>query len=122
MAAAPHSSSPAGVRRPAGRARRARTADRRFAVGAFAMFVVVWAGFAVAVRGDHAFLDTTWEWLRGLPAPVAVVLWIVVLPIAVGLWIRESSWTPLVGGLLAVGMIAWTLVAVAGLRRAFRAT
>lgn len=106
--------------RPGAHARRPGTADRLFAVGAFAMFVVVWIGFAVALCGDHAFLDTTWEWLRGLPAPIAVVVWLVFLPIAVGLWIWESSWTPLVGSLLAVGMVAWTLVAVAGLRRAFR--
>lgn len=121
MAAAPHLPGSHHVDRPVGTARRPGTADRLFAGGAFAMFVVVWVGLAVAQRGDHAFLDTTWEWLRGLPAPVAVVVWLVFLPIAVGLWIWESSWTPLVGGLLAVGMVVWTLVAVAGLRRAFRA-
>lgn len=121
VAAAPHLPGSRDVARPVGTARRPGTADRLFAVGAFAMFVVVWVGFAVAVQGDRAALDTTWEWLRGLPAPIAVVVWLVFLPIAVGLWIWESSWTPLVGSLLAAGMVAWTLVAVAGLRRAFRA-
>jgi hypothetical protein len=121
VAAAPHLPGSRDVDRPVGSARRPGTADRLFAVGAFAMFVVVWVGFAVGLRGDHAFLDTTWEWLRGLPAPIAVVVWLVFLPIACGLWIWESSWTPLVGSLLAVGMVAWTLVAVAGVRRAFRA-
>jgi hypothetical protein len=84
------------------------------------MFVVLWVGFAIALWGDRAFVDTAWQWLRGLPAPVQVVVWVVILPIAVGLWIRESSWPPAAALLLAGGMVAWTLVAVAGLTRALR--
>ena len=103
------------------RAHRPGIADRLFAIGAFAMFVILWVGFAMALRGDHAILDATWDWLRGLPDPIQVVTWVVFLPIAVGLWIWESTWPPLVSVLLAAGMVAWTLVAVAGLRRAFRA-
>jgi hypothetical protein len=45
---------------------------------------------------------------------------VVFLPIAVGLWIWESTWPPIVGLLLAGGMVAWTLVAVGGLVRALR--
>ena len=100
--------------------RRAGRVDRLFAVGASAMFVVLWVGFAFALRGDRAFLDTSWQWLRGLPAPIQVVVWVVFLPIAVGLWIWESTWPPSVGFLLAGGMVAWTLVAVGGLVRALR--
>lgn len=96
--------------------------DRAFAVGAFGMFVVLWIGFAIALRGDRGFVDSTWQWLRGLPAPVQVVVWVVILPIAVGMWIYESTWPPTVGVLLVVGMIAWTLVAVAGLVRALWAS
>jgi hypothetical protein len=92
--------------------------DRAFAIGAFAMFIVVWVGFVLALRGDHGFVDSAWQWLRGLPVPVQVVVWVIVLPIAVSLWIWESTWPPLVGFLLAGGMVAWTLVAVGGLVRA----
>jgi hypothetical protein len=94
--------------------------DRLFAIGAFAMFVVLWIGFAIALRGDHGFLDASWQWLRALPMPVQVVVWVVILPIAVGLWAWESTWPPIVGILLAGGMVAWTLVAIAGVVRAFR--
>jgi len=92
--------------------------DKLFAVGAFAMFVVLWAGFALALRGDRGFVDSTWQWLRGLPVPIQPIVWVVILPIAVGLWIYESTWSPTVGLLLAIGMVGWTLVAVAGLVRA----
>lgn len=100
--------------------RRVTRADRLFAVGAFAMFVILWVGFAIALAGDHAFLDTTWHWLRALPTPIQGVIWVVFLPLAVGLWIWESTWPPIVGVLLAGGMVAWTLVAVSGLLRALR--
>jgi hypothetical protein len=84
------------------------------------MFVVVWVGFALALSGDRGFLDTSWQWLRGLPTPVQVVVWVVILPIAVGLWIWESGLPPAVSLPLAGGMVAWTLVAIAGLVRALR--
>jgi len=118
--AAPHSPGPRGVDRAIRRAHRPGIADRFFALGAFAMFVVLWVGFAIALRGDREILDTTWTWLRGLPDPIQVVTWVVFLPMAVGLWIWESTWPPVVSVLLAGGMVAWTLVAVAGLGRAFR--
>jgi hypothetical protein len=121
MATASHPTDPRDTHRQGTSSRQPGRADRLFALGAFAMFVVLWVGFAIALRGDHAILDTTWDWLRGLPGPIQIVTWVVFLPIAVGLWIWESTWPPLVGILLACGMIAWTLVAVAGLRRAFRA-
>ena len=96
--------------------------DMAFAVGAFAMFVIVWAGYAIALRGDRGFIDQSWEWLRSLPPPIQVTVWVVILPIAVGMWIFESEWPMTAGVLLGVGMIAWTLVAVAGVVRAFRVT
>jgi hypothetical protein len=119
--AAPHRPGPSEDDHPVRRAHRPGIADRLFAIGAFAMFVILWVGFAMALRGNHAILDTTWDWLRGLPDPIQVVTWVIFLPIAVGLWIWESTWPPLLGIPLTVGMIAWTLIAVAGLRRAFGA-
>lgn len=117
---ASHRANPGDAPGAATPVRRVTTVDRLLAVGAFAMFVILWVGFAIALRGDHAFLDTSWQWLRGLPVPIQVVVWLVFLPIAVGLWIWESTWPPIVGLLLAGGMVAWTLVAVGGLLRALR--
>ena len=94
--------------------------DRVFAVGAFAMFVVLWIGYAIAFFGDPRAFDPTWQWLRSLPTPIAQVVWVVFLPLAVGLWIWETTWPPAVGLLLGAGMVCWTLVAVAGLVRAAR--
>jgi len=101
-------------------ARRPGAPDRVFAVGAFAMFILLWIGFAIVALGDPRAFDPTWQWLRGLPTPVAQVVWVAFLPLAVGLWIWETTWPPAVGLLLGAGMVCWTLVAVAGLVRAVR--
>jgi hypothetical protein len=71
--------------------------------------------------GDPELLVEAWAWLTALSTPVAIVVWVLFLPIAVGLWIWNSSWAPVVGVLLAIGMVAWTLVAVNGVMRALRA-
>jgi len=86
-----------------------------------AVFLVMWIGFAIAMILDPAILDDAWEWLTGLPMPVSLVVWLLILPIGVGLWIWEGSWAPIVGALLAAGMVAWTIAGLAGLRRALRA-
>lgn len=52
--------------------------------------------------------------------PIEIVVWLVFLPLAVGLWVCESTWSTLAGILLAFGMVVWTLVAVGGLLRAVR--
>lgn len=120
MGMATHTAGPGSVPSPSRSVRRTGLIDRALAIAIFAMFVVVWVGFAVALRGDGGFLDSSWQWLRELPGLVQVVVWVLILPIAVGLWAWESTWTPFVGLLLVAGMIAWTVVAIAGLTRAFR--
>jgi hypothetical protein len=120
MGMATHPASPEGVHGSARAARPPRWMDRALAIAILAMFVVVWVGFALALSGNGSILDSSWEWLRGLPGPIQVVVWVLFLPIAVGLWIWESTWSPLVALLLVAGMIGWTFVAVAGAIRAFR--
>lgn len=89
-------------------------------MGAFAVFVLTWAGFAYALAVDPAILDDVWAWFQGLQMPLAVVIWIVFLPLVVGLWIWESTWPPLVGLALGLGMLAWTLASVSGTIRLLR--
>lgn len=120
MGMATHPASPEGVHGSAKAVRPPRWMDRALAVAVLTMFVLVWIGFAIGLLGDRGILDSSWEWLRGLPAPIQVVVWILFLPIAVGLWIWESTWPPVVALLLVAGMIAWTFVAIAGAIRAFR--
>lgn len=100
--------------------RRVGPAGAAVAIGAFAVFVALWVGLAWSLLVDPSLPDEAWAWLRGLDTAPQVVAWIAVLPIGVGLWAWTSSWPPLVLVLVGLGMVAWTLVAVAGVVRALR--
>jgi len=61
-----------------------------------------------------------WNWVRALPSVAEIIVWVLFLPIMVGLWIWESSWPALVRLVGFAGIVAWTLLAVSGLLRAVR--
>jgi hypothetical protein len=75
--------------------------------------VLLWLAFAAALMFHQGALESVWQWLTGLPLLLEVVLWILFLPITLGLWIWESDlslWLRLV----LVIFIAITSLAVMG--------
>lgn len=89
-------------------------------VGAFVVFAMLWAGLAYAQLADRTLPGDAWTWLRALEPVPQVVVWIVVLPIAVGLWIWTSEWPPLVGALLGLVLVAWSVAGLSGVVRLLR--
>ena len=87
---------------------------------AIAIFVVLWVGFASALIVNREWLDILWYSVRELPLVAEIIVWVLFLPIMVGLWIWESSWPAFVRLLGFAGIVAWTLVAVASLFRSAR--
>ena len=85
-----------------------------------AIFTLLWVGFAIGLATGGRVLADGWAWLSGLEPLAAVVAWILLLPIAIGLWAWNAVGSPLVTGAVAVGLIAWTLVAASGVVRTFR--
>lgn len=100
--------------------RRVGPVEVAIAIAGFAVFVVLWVGLAYSMVVDASLPEEAWAWLRGLETVPQIVAWIAILPIAVGLWTWTSSWPPIVFALVGLGMVGWTLVAVAGVFRAFR--
>lgn len=96
------------------------TAPLTLSIYAIVIFVLLWVGFALALVVNQDWLDLLWSWLRSLPLVVEIIVWVLFLPIMVGLWIWESSWPALVRLLGFAGIVAWTLVAVSGLRKAMQ--
>ena len=78
-------------------------------IGAFAILTLLWLGFAAALIFNQAILDTVWQSLRALPFVVQAVIWLLVLPVAVGLWIWESSWPLWIRLILVIGL-GWVTV------------
>lgn len=85
-----------------------------------AIFVVLWVGFVVGLATGGAILVDAWAWLTGLEPVAAVVAWILLLPIAVGLWAWNAVGSALVTGAVAAGLVMWTVVAASGVVKTFR--
>jgi hypothetical protein len=78
-------------------------------ISAFAILTLLWLGFAAAIVFNPASLDSVWYALRGLPLIVQGVVWLLVLPVALGLWIWESGWPVWLRLLLVVGLAVATV-------------
>lgn len=100
-----------------------RRAGRAFEVGlslyGAIVFTVLWVGFAVGLATGGDLLVDAWAWLSGMEPLAAVVAWILLLPIAVGLWAWNAAGSFVAIVLVGVGLVAWTLLAVSGLLKTF---
>jgi len=87
---------------------------------AIVIFAMLWVGFAIALVVNREWLDLLWNWVRALPSVAEIIVWVLFIPIMVGLWIWESSWPALVRLLAFAGIVVWTLLAVSSFLRAVR--
>ena len=76
----------------------------------FGLFAVIWIAFAVGLIWSQGSLDEAWNAIRGLPLIVQVVVWVLFLPVMVGLWVWETSWPLVVRVVLVIGIAAWNLL------------
>jgi hypothetical protein len=84
------------------------------------IFIVLWVGFVIALVVNQGWLDEIWNWAGALSTVPKIIVWVLFLPIMVGLWIWESSW-PALGRLVGfVGIVVWTLLAVKSVFKYFR--
>ena len=88
------------------------TVPRVLSTYAFLVFALLWIGFAIALIVDLEWLDLVWNSVRALPILVEIIVWILFLPIMVGLWIWESSWPTLIRLLGFAGIVGWTFLAI----------
>ena len=96
------------------------TVPRVLGTYAIVIFAILWVGFAIALVVNREWLDLLWNWVRALPSVAEIIAWVFFLPIMVGLWIWESSWSALVRLLAFAGIVVWTLLAVSSFLRAVR--
>jgi hypothetical protein len=96
------------------------TVPRVLSTYANIIFAMLWVGFAIALVMNREWLDLLWNWVRALPSVVEIIVWVFFLPITVGLWIWESSWSALVRLLAFAGIVGWNLLAVSSFLRAVR--
>ena len=88
------------------------TVPRVLSTYAIVIFAILWVGFAIALAVNREWLDLLWNWVLALPSVAQIIVWVLFLPITVGLWIWESSWPALVRLPAFAGIVVWTLLAV----------
>lgn len=96
------------------------TFPRLLSTYAVLIFAILWVGFAIALIMNREWLDLLWNWVRALPTMAEVLIWLLFLPIMVGLWIWESSWSTPVQLLGLAGIVVWTFLAASSFIRAMR--
>lgn len=73
-------------------------------ISAFAILGILWLGFGAALIFSPVLLDTVWQFFRGMPFAVQMIVGFLVLPVALGLWIWESSWPLWIRLILVLGL------------------
>jgi len=76
----------------------------------FAIFAFIWIVFAAGLIWSQGSVDQAWQSIRDLPLIVQVVVWVLFLPVMVGLWVWETSWPLVVRLIVVVGIAGWNLL------------
>ena len=78
-------------------------------LSALVILTLLWLGFAAALVFNQAILDQAWLSFRGMPFIVQALVGLLVLPVALGLWIWETSWPLWLRLLLVIGL-GWVTI------------
>jgi hypothetical protein len=76
----------------------------------FGIFAMIWIAFAAGLIWSQGSVDQAWQAIRALPAIVQVVVWVLFLPVMIGLWIWETTWPLIVRLVLVLGIAGWNLL------------
>jgi hypothetical protein len=76
----------------------------------FGLFAIIWIAFAAGLIWSQGSVDQAWKAIRELPLIVQVIVWVLFLPVMIGLWIWETSWPLIVRLILVLGIAGWNLL------------
>ena len=92
------------------------TRTARPTIGASAWFGLMigsWLAFAVLAVTSEDTLAGIWDWVRGLPLALELVIWILTLPWMLALAVWESAWSDTSRVLVVLAIAtAWTLMSI----------
>ena len=83
--------------------------NRIINLAAFAVLTLLWLIFAIALVFNRELLASAWQTLRGWPLVMQVIVWLLTLPVTLGLWIWQTAW-PLALRLVLILGLAWATV------------
>jgi hypothetical protein len=76
----------------------------------FGVFALIWVAFGAGLILSQGSLDEAWQAIRGLPLIAQAIVWLLFLPVMIGLWVWETTWPLVVRLVLVVGIAGWNLL------------
>jgi ABC-type amino acid transport system permease subunit len=76
----------------------------------FVIFALIWAAFGAALIWSQGSIDAAWSFIRSLPLLVQALVWLLFLPVMLGLWVWETTWPVALRLLLVIGIGGWNLI------------
>lgn len=77
----------------------------------FVLFAVIWLAIAIAFVRRHESIDEAWRRIRRLPLGIQVLMWLLLLPVMLGIWIwQRAGWPLVVRAILVLGVAGWNLL------------
>ena len=84
--------------------------NRIITYAAFGVLAFLWLAFFAAMLFNPGMLNAAWESFRGWQLIVQLVVGLLTLPVALGLWIWNTSWPIWLRLILVIGLAGVTLV------------
>jgi ABC-type amino acid transport system permease subunit len=76
----------------------------------FGIFALIWVAFGAGLILSQGSLHEAWQAIRGLPLIVQAMVWLLFLPVMIGLWVWETTWPLVVRLVLVLGIAGWNLM------------
>lgn len=77
----------------------------------FGLFLLIWAAFGAGLAFNQGSVDQAWQAIRDLPLIVQFIVWVLFLPVMIGLWIWEASgWNVVLRIVLVISLAGWNLL------------
>jgi hypothetical protein len=80
-----------------------------FNVLVFTLFAILWIAFLAALAFSPGTLDHLWHRTRRLPLLIQGVVWLLCLPLMIGLWIWERTWSVPIRLVLVIALGVWNV-------------
>lgn len=76
----------------------------------FIVFALIWIAVGAGLVLSQGSVDQAWQTIRALPLIPQAIVWLLFLPVMIGLWIWESTWPLIVRAILVIGIAGWNLL------------
>ena len=76
----------------------------------FIVFALIWIAVGAGLVLSQGSVDQAWQTIRALPLIPQAIVWLLFLPVMIGLWIWESTWPLIVRAILLIGIAGWNLL------------